>query len=202
MCVRVCVREREGELLRGEGSCACCLRGCSSERDWLREAVLGWREETRRRRSRRGRGVSRWARSEPLCNLHLCGVTSRSKVFWERLGQIAIISFLSSASIWCLSTPPTHTRNTTNVHTQKYAGKHTHTHMRASAHTHTHVHAHPNVIHSHVLTHKHVNTNNHNAKEGTNNTHTNIFWLMVARQYAPSKVLNWTWYNMKHGVII
>lgn len=41
-----------------------------------------------------------------LCNLHLCGVTSKSRCFWERLGQMAIISFLSSASIWCLSIPP------------------------------------------------------------------------------------------------
>ena len=137
MCVRVCVREREGELLRGEGSCACCLRGCSSERDWLREAVLGWREETRRRRSRRGRGVSRWARSEPLCNLHLCGVTSRSKVFWERLGQIAIISFLSSASIWCLSTPPTHTQYHKRAHTKICGQAHAHTYAGERTHTHT-----------------------------------------------------------------
>lgn len=41
-----------------------------------------------------------------LCNSHLCGVTSKSRCFWERLGQMAIISFLSSASIWCLSIPP------------------------------------------------------------------------------------------------
>lgn len=38
--------------------------------------------------------------------LHLCGVTSRSSVFWDRLGQMAIISFRSSASICCLSAPP------------------------------------------------------------------------------------------------
>lgn len=40
------------------------------------------------------------------CYLPLCGVTSRSSVFCDKFGQIAIISFLSSASIWCLSAPP------------------------------------------------------------------------------------------------
>lgn len=69
------------------------------------------------------------------CNLPLCGVTSRSRVFCDKLGQIAIISFLSSASIWCLSAPPgqphdpecphTHTRQTF-VHTciHSYICKH------------------------------------------------------------------------------
>lgn len=54
------------------------------------------------------------------CNLPLCGVTSKSRVFCDKFGQIAIISFLSSASIWCLSAPPEWPRDPdcqTSIHT-------------------------------------------------------------------------------------
>lgn len=67
-----------------------------AERCGLREAVLWWISDL----------LLVVFLYKPICNLHLCGVTSRSRFFWERFGQIAIISLRSSASIWCLSAPP------------------------------------------------------------------------------------------------
>lgn len=65
-----------------------------------------------------------------LGNLHLWGVTRRSRFFWERLGHIAIISFLSSASIWCLSTPPIYTATGTRTHIYANIFPQTHTHTQ------------------------------------------------------------------------
>ncbi len=70
-----------------------------------------------------------------LCNLHLCGVTSKSRVFWERLGQIAIISFLSSASIWCLSIPPKQIQRT---HACTHIQRHTHIYRNTDNHAQVH----------------------------------------------------------------
>lgn len=42
---------------------ASCIRGCSSDRDWLREAVLRWREE--KQHPSTGRHAA--AASKPLC---------------------------------------------------------------------------------------------------------------------------------------
>lgn len=39
-------------------------------------------------------------------HLRLWGGTSKSRVFWDRLGQTSEISFLNSASHWCCLTPP------------------------------------------------------------------------------------------------
>lgn len=62
-------------------------------------------------------------------NLPLCGVTSRSSVFCDKFGQMAIISFRSSASIWCLSAPPGQPggpRVPTEMHHTTFAPTHTH----------------------------------------------------------------------------
>lgn len=42
----------------------------------------------------------------PMNHLRLWGGTSKSRVFWDRLGQTSEISFLNSASHWCCLTPP------------------------------------------------------------------------------------------------
>lgn len=41
--------------------------------------------------------------------------TSRSSVFWERWGQITLISFCRSKSIWFLSSPPSDKKNAQNT---------------------------------------------------------------------------------------
>lgn len=84
----------------------CSIRGLQRWRTrWVKQSSGGVKRNNGGARGPYVQGQLAWD-APALCNLHLCGVTSKSRCFWERLGQMAIISFLSSASIWCLSIPP------------------------------------------------------------------------------------------------
>lgn len=96
--------------MRFESVCACVFLGTIRG---LQQWGTGWKKQSSGEVTTNNAGApgpcirGHLALDAPaLCNLHLCGVTSKSRCFWERLGQMAIISFLSSASIWCLSIPP------------------------------------------------------------------------------------------------
>lgn len=112
--------------------CVCCysrIRRCEAVNDTDWQKLSSW-------------WVGDWTHSHHYalfsCHLPLCGVTSRSSVFCDKFGQIAIISFLNSASICCLSAPPgsTPTRN------DPKCGKH---YKQADKHI-IHIYKHPTCI--------------------------------------------------------
>ena len=58
------------------------------------------------RREKPALGFLGWVGCLLMNHLRLWGGTSKSRVFWDRLGQTSEISFLNSASHWCCLTPP------------------------------------------------------------------------------------------------